>query len=165
MRFDPTRWTRTEKPAEPSIYQRSVHINRPPEDVFNFIKQAESFRLIFPYKVEPEPELDEPEVKLNHVYPFKFWYGIIPIRWVAHITDYVEDRLYVDEILEGPMKFWRHTHLCEPAAGGGTNYTDKVEYAAPMGWLAEKFLVSGQLDKLFDYRHKKMKELLEAGAD
>ena len=81
--------------------------------------------------------------------------GLIPVRWVARHTIYEPPHLFEDVQVKGPFRFWRHRHLIEPHAQGAT-LRDEIEYEPPfsfIGQLAEPFLITPRLTKLFDYRH------------
>jgi ligand-binding SRPBCC domain-containing protein len=159
MLFDPTRWKRPRRPRKVCVYKRAITLHRPPEDVFRFCIDGHNFDRIFPGGVRPEPDLDEMTAHLNHVYPFRVTLRGAPVRWVAHIVDYEAGRAFTDELLEGPMMWWRHTHRCDPAPGG-THYEDIVEYRSYFGSWIDETLVRRELDRVFRYRQEKMKEIL-----
>ncbi len=67
--------------------------------------------------------------------------------------------------LRGPYSYWQHTHSFEPE-GGGTAIRDVVEYALPLGFLgriAHACLVKNEVNAIFDYRAKRVSDLLGAG--
>lgn len=67
-----------------------------------------------------------------------------------------------DEMVEGPLDRWVHTHQFE-RVGGGTRIVDDVEYefsTGPLGRTVSPMAVVG-LDPMFRYRHRRTHELLE----
>jgi ligand-binding SRPBCC domain-containing protein len=89
--------------------------------------------------------------------------GFIPARWVARHTIYDPPHMFEDVQVKGPFRFWRHRHLIEPHADGAI-LRDEIEYEPPFsifGQLAEPFLITPRLTKLFDYRHAATREWCE----
>jgi ligand-binding SRPBCC domain-containing protein len=60
------------------------------------------------------------------------------VRWrmTARITDYEPPHRFVDEMVRGPFRSFRHEHLFEPA-GAGTRMTDLVTFRMTLGPVAE----------------------------
>ncbi len=73
---------------------------------------------------------------------------------------------FVDQQVKGPLKTWKHSHWFSEGVHQGkvqTQVTDDVTYTVPfgpVGMLATKVLVRPQLVKMFEYRHRKLAELL-----
>ncbi len=55
------------------------------------------------------------------------------LRWVVKHAAYEQGALFVDEQASGPLRSWRHEHIFEDAADGGTRITDRVTYELPAG--------------------------------
>ncbi len=86
----------------------------------------------------------------------------VPIRWRTRIVDWRPPRSFTDLQLSGPYPLWEHTHRLSPA-GGGTEIFDFVRYRLPGGALAplvQRLAVGRWLDDIFDYRAKRICELL-----
>lgn len=85
----------------------------------------------------------------------------IPLRWMTEITHVKEGEYFVDEQRQGPYGLWHHQHHFE-AVAGGVKMTDIVHYSLPLGILgqvAHALFVGKQLQEIFAYRQKKVKEL------
>jgi len=92
----------------------------------------------------------------------------LPLRapWVARIVEFEWNHHFVDIQEKGPFKSWRHRH--QFAAGvrngvAGTLVSDAVEYEigfGPLGAVAQKLLVSHQLQETFAHRQKILESLL-----
>lgn len=160
MIFDPNVHHRKSRPKHVYSLAWSVRIRRPPEAVFQFCLDGANFQKIAPNRVEPVKETDETIVKLDHVYPFRQWTAGIPTRWTMHVVELVPNERFVDELLRGPMRYVRHTHVFEKA-GSGTVYTDLLEYRPYTGPLLQHLFVKGEMHRTFAHRQREMKRLLE----
>ncbi len=96
-------------------------------------------------------------------------YGIklfgIPFAWLTEITCWEPGRRFVDEQISGPFRLWIHEHRFEALGPSSTRIRDEVRYALPLepfGRLAHS-LVRSRLDRIFDYRESRVRELLEGG--
>jgi ligand-binding SRPBCC domain-containing protein len=89
----------------------------------------------------------------------------VPIGWLTAIREWDPPRRFVDEQLRGPYALWLHTHTFEPHpdGGGDTLMRDVVRYALPLGLVGEfarRLVVARDLDAIFDYRARRIRELL-----
>jgi ligand-binding SRPBCC domain-containing protein len=85
----------------------------------------------------------------------------IPLFWLTEIKHVEPLKMFVDEQRKGPYKLWHHQHHFK-AIEGGVEMTDIVHYAipfGPLGSIAHAVIVKKQLNKIFDYRYKKVQEL------
>ena len=76
----------------------------------------------------------------------------IKSTWHSRITS-MEPYVYVDEMLEGLFKTWKHTHAFKKA-DGGTEVVDEIEFELRYGFLGR--ILEGyayrQLEKIFAHR-------------
>ena len=80
----------------------------------------------------------------------------IPVHWVTEITHVEEGRLFVDVQRFGPYRFWHHQHHFLQI-DGGVEMRDIIHYKLPLGplsFLADSFVVSRQLHRIFSYREE-----------
>lgn len=87
----------------------------------------------------------------------------IPLRWVTEITEVEEPYFFIDTQLKGPFALWHHEHHFEKK-GNGTQMTDKLHYALPLGFLGEfanKLIVEKRVLNIFNYREEKVKSLFQ----
>ena len=85
----------------------------------------------------------------------------IPMYWMTEITQVQDRRFFIDEQRVGPYRLWHHQHDFR-AIEGGVEMTDLVHYRNPFGFLgnmANRFFVEGQLQKIFEFRFRKIEEL------
>ncbi len=147
------------------VLQREQWIPRPLDDVFAFFSDAKNLGAITPpwlgFRIPiPEPIVMRSGAKI--VYMLR-WHGF-PVRWVTEITRWDPPTGFDDVQLKGPYSFWHHSHSFQPI-NGGTLIGDTVRYALPfglLGRLAHAWVVKAELNTIFDYRAKKVSELLGA---
>lgn len=74
-------------------------------------------------------------------------------KWTSKITISVLHQ-YVDEMINGPFKKWRHIHTFEEVKSDLTLVIDNVEFELPnyFGGKMMEGLVRRNLQKIFDYR-------------
>jgi len=95
-----------------------------------------------------------------------FPYSPLRMMWDAEIDQFAWNDHFCDTQLRGPFSFWHHCHRISSMAREGIDGTllrDELEYELPMGPLGEiahRLVVAGQLKKTFEYRQKKTAELL-----
>lgn len=71
--------------------------------------------------------------------------------------DYQEGVQFRDVQVEGPFKYWDHTHRIEEAGEQVSYLEDRIEYVLPFGAIGRLFggaFVRRKLDRLFTYRHQ-----------
>lgn len=88
------------------------------------------------------------------------------LRWLTEIRHVREGSYFVDEQRFGPYRFWYHEHHFEKVPGG-VRMTDRVTYEVgwgPFGWLAERCWVRRRLEKIFEFRAAKVREIFGAAA-
>jgi ligand-binding SRPBCC domain-containing protein len=83
----------------------------------------------------------------------------IAVRWQTEITVWEPPLRFVDEQRRGPYRKWIHEHTFAECAGG-TEMRDFVRYAVPGGWLVNYLFVRRDVRKIFEYRARKLHELL-----
>lgn len=91
--------------------------------------------------------------------------GLVPVRWVAVHTEYEPPHLFADRQESGPFAEWYHRHRFLGDGDGGTILRDEVEYRPPFGFVGRWLggvLVRRKLERMFEYRHRITRELVES---
>lgn len=145
-------------------FEKSVLMNCPIEKAFMFHTDTNNLKLISPSSVKTDIiRLDLP-LHLNSVVELNVTqYGIFKSYWKVKISQYIENEMIGDYMLKGPFKYWYHKH-CFDVQAGKTIMTDRVDYDLPLGFLgniAHALFVKKMIENMFEYRHKKTKEILE----
>ena len=134
-----------------------------PEEVFEFYADAANleqitpewlgFRIVSAQPIEMAPgTLIEYRLRLHGV----------PVRWLTRIETWQPGERFVDVQIEGPYRFWTHTHTFEPHEDG-TCVRDEVRYAlplGPLGALAHRLFVRRDLERIFDFRHASVSKVM-----
>jgi ligand-binding SRPBCC domain-containing protein len=92
------------------------------------------------------------------VKPFKLG---MALSWVTEILHVKDKEYFVDDQRKGPYAMWHHKHFFK-VVEGGVECRDMVDYALPFGVLGQmmnSLVVKDQLNKIFEYRHAKLKEI------
>jgi ligand-binding SRPBCC domain-containing protein len=85
----------------------------------------------------------------------------ISLYWMTEITHVVEGKYFIDEQRRGPYSLWHHQHHFR-SIDGGVEMTDIVHYKNPLGIIgkmANGLYVKNKLNKIFEYRFRKVEEL------
>jgi ligand-binding SRPBCC domain-containing protein len=149
------------------VLQRQQWIPRSLDDVFAFFADAKNLGAITPpwlgFRIlNPEPIVMRSGAEIDYMLR---WHEF-PVRWVTEITRWDPPTGFDDVQLKGPYRLWHHSHGFQPTVGG-TLIVDTVRYALPfglLGRLAHTCVVKAELNAIFDYRAKKVSELLGAPA-
>ena len=89
----------------------------------------------------------------------------IPIHWVTEITQVKHKEYFIDEQRFGPYALWHHKHFLK-VVEGGIEMTDIVHYKLPLGFIgriANALFVRNEVEKIFNFRFKKIEELFNHG--
>lgn len=135
-----------------SVLETSLWVPRPPEVVFPFFAEASNlgritppflhFRILTPLPIRMDRgTLIDYRIRLRG----------IPFGWRTAITAWEPPRRFVDEQLRGPYRLWIHEHTFTEE-NGGTLCGDRVTYRVPGGRLVERWLVRGDLGRIFQFR-------------
>jgi ligand-binding SRPBCC domain-containing protein len=87
--------------------------------------------------------------------------------WLSELKNIETGRSFVDVQLVGPYKLWHHSHVIEPV-DGKVRFVDRITYQVPcalFGRIARSLFIRKTLDRIFDYREKRLQELLSTGSD
>ena len=86
----------------------------------------------------------------------------LPMTWLSEITLVDEGVRFIDEQRVGPYAVWHHEHEFHDLGDGRIEMEDKATYVlpfAPLGDLAHAWLVRPQLERIFAFREKAVREL------
>jgi ligand-binding SRPBCC domain-containing protein len=86
--------------------------------------------------------------------------GPLRISLLNEITSHSADG-FVDEQVHGPWGYWRHEHYFHSVADQHSFIEDRVYYRLPFGILGRlmgDWLAQWELQRLFRYRHARLKE-------
>ena len=143
---------------------REQCISRSIEDVFAFFANAKNLEAITPTWLGFRILSSDPiTLRAGAQVVYRLYWHRFPLRWVTEIRSWNPPTSFTDVQLRGPYSHWHHTHTFR-SVEGGTLIRDAIEYALPfgiLGQLAHSAVVKANLNAIFDYRAKKVSELLE----
>jgi ligand-binding SRPBCC domain-containing protein len=135
-----------------------------PDDVFPFFADARNLEAITPPLLKFEVVTPgEIPMRVGALIQYRLTLRGIGINWLTSIQEWDPPHRFVDQQVRGPFAFWHHTHELFPSSPAGTRMRDTVRYAigfGPLGEVAHRLLVRRDLDAIFDFRQRKVAELL-----
>ncbi len=147
-------------------FVKESRIAAPPRSVFAFHESPGALaRLTPPWEnVSVVEGGDSIEVGSRVVLQTKL--GPVRLKWVAEHTEYDPPHLFADRQVSGPFASWYHRHRILDDGHGGSILRDEVDFEPPLGSLG-RLLAGGylrsKLQKMFDYRHRTTKSIVEEG--
>lgn len=145
-------------------HRATVVIKAPIDRVFHFHDDTRNLLRITPPHIKVHIEtMGTPGLGYEVALTVRM-FGIIPMRWVVRITEYMPPVHMTDEQVSGPFTTWRQQRLLRTVEGG-TELTDVVDYVPPLGWLgriADALIIRRQISSMFAYRQQATKRILES---
>ena len=131
------------------------------DQLFNFHLDTNNLVKITPPGMEVKLLNKKFTAKEGEILRIKTIKNFIPIIWEVKIEKIENPKLLVDIALKSPFKYWKHSHKFTKKANC-VELRDEVIYELPFGKLGSlfDFFVKKELEKMFDFRHKITKELL-----
>jgi uncharacterized protein (TIGR01777 family) len=90
--------------------------------------------------------------------------GPTEVKWEARHTEFQDGVLFRDEQVSGPFGSWIHTHSFLDGEEGGAIMEDEVRWTPPFGPAGQLFprsLVERELERLFHFRHARLRHDLD----
>ncbi|MGH2942763.1 MAG: SRPBCC family protein, partial [Solirubrobacteraceae bacterium] len=141
--------------------QREQRLPGTPADVFGFFADARNLESITPPLLRFRVVTPTPIVMgRGTLISYRLLVRGVPLRWLTLITAWEPPHRFVDEQLSGPYALWQHAHSFQ-ADGEETIMRDDVRYRiglGPLGALANALLVRRDVERIFDYRAKRVAE-------
>lgn len=132
------------------------------EQVFEFFSDPQNLETITPpwlrFRVLSS---STPRIEDGTLIDYKLRIRGIPVRWRSRIRRWNPPHEFIDEQLLGPYRTWVHHHTFEPVEGG-VLCGDHVDYDVVGGPLVERLFVRKDLDRIFDYRQRRLAERFRA---
>ncbi|MEO7113990.1 MAG: SRPBCC family protein [Polyangiaceae bacterium] len=147
------------------VLERELLIPRPRSELFAFFSDAANLEKLTPTSMSFKIKTPQPiAMHSRTLIDYEIRLFGVPMKWRTLIDVWQPEEKFVDLQLRGPYTLWRHTHTFEEVSAG-TMVRDRVEYALPLGPLgsiAHAIFVRRQLETIFDFRAKTMREIFPA---
>jgi ligand-binding SRPBCC domain-containing protein len=144
--------------------EREQELPGTPAEVFGLFADARNLEAITPPLLRFEVITPgEVTMRVGTLIAYRLHLHGVPISWLTSIQDWDPPHRFIDQQVSGPFALWHHTHELFPSGTDGTLMRDTVRYAigyGPLGELAHRVLVRRDLETIFDFRARKVEELL-----
>ncbi|MBE0593645.1 MAG: SRPBCC family protein [Gemmatimonadales bacterium] len=147
--------------ATQCVLERVQAVPRPLNEVFAFYANPDNLARITPPWLGFRVLTPREEMRAGLLIEYRIHPLGVPQRWVSEITVWDPPRRFVDEQRRGPYRRWHHLHEFR-ATAGGTEIRDRVIYElplGPLGRLAHALFVRRQLESIFAFRERVVREL------
>lgn len=144
------------------IFIKSSYINCDVKSLFDFHIDTNNLQKITPNDTKVELLTKDFKPIASQILKIKATKYFIPMNWEVKIEKIDGPNLLVDLALKSPFAFWEHKHIFIKH-GNMSELKDVVTFKMPFGFigkLLEVFVIK-DLQKMFDFRHKITKEILE----
>lgn len=139
---------------------------RPLVEVWDFFSRPENLNKLTPENVSFEilSPVDGVEMYPGMIVQYRIspFLGI-KLDWVTEITQIQKPEFFIDDQRSGPYALWHHQHHFR-AVGEATEMTDILHYQVPLGpigSLANWLFVERQVDEIFRFREKAIREYFD----
>jgi ligand-binding SRPBCC domain-containing protein len=143
-------------------FERTTRFARPVAEVFDFFAQPANLVRVSPPELHMQLVEGPERLALGSRLVLKGRRWGIPQRIVSEVTAFEPGVSFVDEQREGPFGKWAHTHRFA-ADDDGTCVQDQIEFEPPgglLGFVITEGWIRSDLEWVFGYREKKLRELL-----
>jgi ligand-binding SRPBCC domain-containing protein len=142
--------------------ERTITVAKPLAEVFAFFSDPQNLEALTPPWLHfGIRSISDPLIRNDTEIRYGLRVRGLPLKWTSRISACEPPHRFIDEQIRGPYRLWVHIHTFD-AQGDETIVGDHVRYAPLGGWLADRLLVRADLKRIFDYRHRRLSELLSA---
>lgn len=145
------------------VLERDQFLAKPLEEVFEFFAEVENLeRITPPWLGFSLADRHLTRIQAGTEIEYRLRLHGLPLRWVSCIDVWQPPMVFVDRQVRGPYRLWVHRHQFA-STNGGTLISDRVRYALPLGHLgrlAHRLFVGRDLDRVFDFRSRAVRQLL-----
>lgn len=137
-------------------------INCSIEELFEFHMDSNNIKKITPSNIKVKLLSDNSKTYEGKIVKLKTTKFFLTTPWEVKIEKIQKPNLLVDIALKSPFKYWEHHHIFIEK-NGFCELKDEIKFEMPFGFIGNLFSAFIILDikNMFDFRHKKTKEILE----
>ena len=143
---------------------KSSYINCDIKTLFNFHLNTNNITKITPNDTKVQLLTKDFKPQVSQILKIKSTKYFIPMNWEVKIEKIDEPNLLVDLAIKSPFAYWEHSHIFTQSENM-CELKDVITFEMPFGFLGKclEGFVKKDLQKMFDFRHKTTKEILEKG--
>ncbi len=147
-------------------YQHRFRVQAPLQTVAEFHSYPDAMAAITPPPIFVQVHQAPTRVAEGQQMDFTMWLGPLPLRWQARFED-VTATSFVDRMVQGPMRTWRHRHSFVAIDDHTTNVLDEVELQPRVHplWGPVGLGMALNLPVLFAFRQWQTRRLLAQHLD
>ncbi len=144
--------------------ETQLWLPRPVSEVFPFFADAGNLQKLTPHWLDFQILTPRPiEMRAGTLIDYGLRIHGVPLRWQSEITAWDPPNRFIDEQRRGPYRLWIHEHRFREK-DGGTVVEDSVRYASLGGALINRLIVRPDLERIFDYRHRRLLNIFSTKA-
>jgi len=143
--------------------ERVQRVSAPRSKVFAFFSDAFNLERLTPpflnFRILTPRPID---IQTDTIIEYRIKLFGIPMYWRTRILRFEPQTVFIDSQERGPYVLWHHTHTFEDH-GDETLMTDTVLYRlplGPLGWVAHALFVRRTLERIFNYRHDVLADVM-----
>ena len=144
------------------IVESRMWLPKPRAEVFAFFADPANLVRVAPPSLGLRLLAPPPAMTAGATFDLRLrWLGIT-FNWRAFMREYDPPFRFLDVQVRGPYARWEHRHIFL-SEGEGTAVEDRIVYRLPLGalgHLAHVMFVHRQLTAMWNYRRRKISELL-----
>ena len=145
-------------------FKRELWLPRPLAQIFSFFADPANLEALTPPRLKFQILTPRPvEISVGTLIDYRLRVRGFPMSWQSEITAWEPMHRFVDEQRRGPYRIWRHEHEFAER-DDGTIIHDKVEYAVPFDIIVHRWFVRPDIERIFDFREQKLRELFPGGS-
>lgn len=153
-------------PSTAHVYEKRTVMKTTMERMIAFHQDPAALSRLSPPPIFMQLHRDDRRSLTEGEIEFTLWFAVVPIRWLARHEPGPTETSFADLMIKGPLAYWRHEHIFEPAEGG-VALIDRVTLAHKSGiaGLLTRLMFDGiPLRFLFFYRHLRTRQAVEKGS-
>ena len=146
------------------FFNSEIWLPKPSGEIFPFFGNAHNLEIITPPWLQLQI-LTKGAIELREgaLIDYQIRLRGIPLRWRTRIEVWNPPSRFIDVQVRGPYQRWQHEHIFE-LVDNGTLCVDRIRYAVFGGRLVDYFFVRRDLEKIFEFRRRKLLELFKRNA-
>jgi ligand-binding SRPBCC domain-containing protein len=147
-----------------AVFETSLVIDGTIEQAFDFLIRPANHEKLSPPGVGLRFVNPPEEFVLGTQFEFKIQSWGLVHSSKHEIIEFDRPDLFVEQQIQGPLKYWRHEHRFETNTEGKVVIIDIIDFAPPggiLGMMATESVLLENLEDGFYHRHQQLRKLLK----